>query len=258
MHLTGNKATNSMLLNALRNKLFIGRNVRVAESPQPQYPDSSPFSCLLRKSRLEILFNAVPSDPRATQDSAALRHWFSQLETTCRKSAGFDDALSTALRFTPEQGKPVFQQQVIETPDWVVSLMGINRLMPIPLHDHPDIYSAQLVLHGKLRVRHFNAAVTQPDNPSTAYLTPTADRVFRRGEISSVTPGERNIHELAATSMNAVFLSIQSQASGERRQSWYFPVDPLHQKGPEWLCYRLAKGARRNPDRSRRESYGTG
>ncbi len=243
-----------MLLNVLRNKLFIGRRAWVVEASQPQHSDSSPFSDLLKKNRLEILFKTVPSDEPATQDSAALRQWFSHLESTCRKSAGFDDAMTAALRFTPERGKPVFQQQVIETADWTVSLLGINRLMPIPLHDHPDVYSAQLILHGKLRIRHFDPAVVQPKKPSTAYLTPTADRIFRRGEISSVTPGERNIHELAATSMNAVFLSIQSQACNERRQSWYFPVDPLHQQGSEWLCYRVAKSVKRNAGGSSRES----
>jgi hypothetical protein len=200
----------------------------------------------LKKPWLEVLFKAVPTDDATTQDSVALRKWFSQLEAMCRKSSGFDDAVAAALRFTPERGNPVFQQQVIETPDWKVNLMGISRLMPIPLHDHPDIYSAQLILHGKLRIRHFDPAARQSDSPSTAFLTPTADRIFRCGEISSVTPGDRNIHELEATSMNAVFLSIQSQASNERRQSWYFPVDPLHQKGAERLCYRVTKGVKKN------------
>ncbi len=208
----------------------------------PSPSEFSFFSGLVEKSVLDSLFHGLPGDD-ADGDSPALRNWFSELLSRCLKSGELDQAMSAARNFVPEPGNPVFSTPLVATESHRLSLLGIHPGKPIPLHDHPNAWGAQMILAGRAFVRQLDAGPEALDRSTLTYLQAVSEREYGVEDISTVTPGARNIHGLAATKGNAVLLSVQHRPGSGAGQSWFFPVDPLHPDEPLLLCRRVKKGA---------------
>ncbi len=212
----------------------------------PSPGKSSCFSGLVEKSVLDSLFRDLPGDAEAGQDSPTLRDWFSELLSRCLKTEEFDHALSAARNFVPKLGNPIFSTPLVATGFHRLSLLGIYPAKPIPLHDHPNASGAQMVLSGRALVRQYDTGPEVSGNSTLIYLQAALEREFGAADISSVTPGARNIHGLAAITDNAVLLSIQQPPCDRAGQSWFFPVDPLRWDKPLLLCHRVNRKARAN------------
>ena len=215
---------------------------------RPSPGEFSFFSGLVEKSVLDSLFRDLPDDADAAQDSPTLHNWFSELLRRCLKSEEFDQALSAARSFVPKPGNPVFSTPLDATGSHRLSLLGIHPLKPIPLHDHPNVWGAQMILSGCALVRQYDTGPEASGSSTLTYLQAASAREFGVDGISTVTPGARNIHDLAATTDNAVLLSIQhpscSAAGNGAVQSWFFPVNPLRRDEPLLLCHRVKKKTR--------------
>lgn len=97
----------------------------------------------------EPLRNAV--DQHNSVDSLA-----EQIKTVyadLQQSLGFRELVEAARRFTPVEQSPVFHETLVEDHQCRLSLIGIHRFAPIPVHDHPHITRVQLVIHGRVQVR---------------------------------------------------------------------------------------------------------
>ncbi len=158
---------------------------------------------------------------------------------------GQDTTLESLRRraesFIPEPGIPVFSDQLLTTPYLRVSVIGLHPLRPIPLHDHPDQWSAQWVLKGRLRVRRFDIHDKQLSTDSLAMLTLLDANELGPGDNSMITPSSGNIHGLTAIGRSVVVLSVQTRPQIDRPQCWFIPVNPLQDPVPEMLCNRITK-----------------
>ena len=212
---------------------------RTSKSARPCSSGLDYIPGLMESDILEAVFLELPADSHGDQDSPTLRNWFNEILRTCRGTAEFMVAMASARRFTPEPGKPFFRAPLAATTSDRLSLVGIHPTKPIPLHDHPNGWSAQMILAGQARIRQFDIDPGQADDSSQLYLRAVSFGDFGIGEISTVTPGARNIHSLAAKTTNLIMLSVDHLPSGASAPSWYFPVVPLNWKNPLLLCHRV-------------------
>jgi hypothetical protein len=217
-----------------------------AGKSRPSLGEFSFFSELVEKSVLDSLFRDLPGDADAARDSPALRNWFSELLRRCRKSEEFDQAVAAARSFVPKPGNPVFSTPLDATESHRLSLLGIHPLKPIPLHDHPNVWGAQMILSGRALVRQYDTGPEASGSSTLTYLQAASEREFGVDDISTVTPDARNIHGLEATKGNTVLLSIQQPPCDRAGQSWFFPVDPLCRDEPLLLCHRVKNKTRIN------------
>jgi len=194
---------------------------------------------------LNSLFHDLPVAADADQDSSALRDWFGELLDHYRGNAAFAQALVSYRGFAPRPANPVFTTPLAATDTCRLSLLAIHPAKPIPLHDHPGAWAAQMLLSGTLLVRHCDLEPQTTGNPALRYLRAISERELGPGGISSITPEARNIHSLAAAGDNAVLLSIQFTPNGKRVQSWFFPLEPPRPGQPLLLCHRVQKKIRR-------------
>jgi hypothetical protein len=72
-------------------------------------------------------------------------------------------------------------------------------------HGHRNMASGHLVIHGRLRVRHFERL---RDEPTHLWLRPTIDRESRPGSASTVSDQKDNVHWLVATSEVAATFDV--------------------------------------------------
>lgn len=100
--------------------------------------------------------------------------------------------------FPPLEGLP-------EQPSLIrrVFLLGKNRAI-VP-HGHQNMVSGHLVIHGTLRVRHFERL---RDEPGHMVLRPTIDRTSRPGSATTVSDQKDNVHWLVATSAVAATFDV--------------------------------------------------
>ena len=72
-------------------------------------------------------------------------------------------------------------------------------------HGHSNMATAFLILHGKLRGRHYDRL---EDQPSHFIIRPTIDRTFTAGECSTVSDFKDNVHWFQAQSEVAYIFNI--------------------------------------------------
>lgn len=103
-----------------------------------------------------------------------------------------------------------------------VFLVGGNRAI-VP-HGHRNMVSGHLVIHGSLRVRHFERL---RDEPEHLILRPTIDRDSRPGSATTVSDLKDNVHWLVATSkVAATFDLIVPGLDPSRPTEFMDYVDP--------------------------------
>ena len=179
----------------------------------------------------EPLRNAV--EPRGGVDSLAAH--VKQVYADLQHSRDFRELLETARRFTPGKQSPVFHETLVEDHHCRLSLIGIHRFAPIPVHDHPRTTGVQLVLHGRVQVRNYRISEVVRE-PSLVRLECVAESVLGVGSTAAVEDRTNNLHGLQALNLNAVCLALQAPPLAAERQAWYFPTHPLadHHQHTTW------------------------
>jgi hypothetical protein len=96
-------------------------------------------------------------------------------------------------------------------------------------HGHQNMVSGHLVIHGSLRVRHFERV---RDEPAHMVLRPTIDRRSNPGEATAVSDHRDNVHWLVATSrVAATFDVIVPDLDPTRPTRFMDFVDPRRAEG---------------------------
>jgi hypothetical protein len=150
-------------------------------------------------------------------------------------------ACREAAAFVPGSGAPVFRKLVLRTPDLQAYVIGLHPLRPIPLHDHPGLWSAQRVVRGCIKLRVYDPGERQEGASSLASLQRLEDREMVPGDLTMVTPAKGNIHGFAALRSSSVMLSVRIRSTAGRSGSLFMPLDPLHDSLPTLLCNRVSR-----------------
>lgn len=191
----------------------------------------------------EPLRNAV--DQHNSVDSLA-----EQIKTVyadLQQSLGFRELVEAARRFTPVEQSPVFHETLVEDHQCRLSLIGIHRFAPIPVHDHPHITRVQLVIHGRVQVRTYRIQEVVRE-PSLVRLECVAENVLGAGSTATIESGSNNLHGLQSMNLNTICLSLQTPPLAEERQAWYFPAHPIAGHHQHSLWNRLIRSPQKaNP-----------
>ena len=173
---------------------------------------------------------------REEQLVTAIREIYNEL----RDLAFFRELIATAGTFLPTHEAPVFKEILSASSEYALSLIGIHQIMPIPVHDHPQTSSVQLVLQGQLRVRKYRLVEVILD-PALVKLERLSESELHPG--STTTTGElsNNIHGLQAISKSAVVLSLQVPPCVAKKQAWYFSADPFSDMDQSTIWNRITK-----------------
>jgi hypothetical protein len=159
------------------------------------------------QSRVTTLLEAVP-----LQDLLRLVDFERLVDRTTLPD---DRATTHDPAFPPLEGAPVSHIRRI-------FLMAENRAI-VP-HGHRNMASGHLVIHGSLRVRHFERV---RDEPGHLILRPTIDRDSRPGAATTVSDEKDNVHWLVATSgVAATFDVIVPGLDPSRATEFMDFVDP--------------------------------
>lgn len=161
------------------------------------------------------------------------------LEASLRAVSDFRDACDIARTFTPSGNQRVYSQPVSETGYYRITLLGIHRQSPVPVHDHPGMISLVLVLEGQLYAPQYE--VTTHGNANILVeLTPRSEQILKRGDVAVVMSETGSLHSLKPLVSNALCLTLQLyiEQSNELR-SWYFPRTLDKQGMPPALWYRI-------------------
>jgi len=122
-----------------------------------------------------------------------------------------------------------------------VFLMAEHRAV-VP-HGHQNMVSGHLVIHGGLRVRHFERV---RDEPAYMVLRPTIDRQSSPGASTTVSDERDNVHWLVATSKLAATFDVIVPGLDPRRPTRFTDfVDP---RGGESLGGGLIRAPRLGAD----------
>jgi hypothetical protein len=100
--------------------------------------------------------------------------------------------------FPPLAGVP-------EAPRYIRRVFVLGRDRAIVPHGHQNMTSGHLVVHGSLRVRHFERV---RDEPAHMILRPTIDRDSHPGSATTVSDQRDNVHWLVATSKVAATFDV--------------------------------------------------
>ncbi len=135
---------------------------------------------------------------------------------------------------------PVFPtlEGIPERTSYIRRVFMLAQGRAIVPHGHRNMVSAHLVLHGSLRVRHFDRVTDEPEH---LVLRPTIDRESTPGAATAVSDHKDNVHWLVATSRTAAtFDVIVTDLDPSRPTEFMDFVDPRRGE-------RLADGTIRAP-----------
>jgi hypothetical protein len=106
-----------------------------------------------------------------------------------------------------ETHDPVFPplQGVPERPSYIRRVFVLARDRAIVPHGHRNMVSGHLVIHGSLRVRHYERV---RDEPAHMILRPSIDRQSNPGTATTVSDQRDNVHWLVATSRTAATFDV--------------------------------------------------
>jgi hypothetical protein len=124
--------------------------------------------------------------------------------------------------FPPLDGIP-------EHPGYIRRVFVLAEDRAIVPHGHRNMVSGHLVIHGRLRVRHYERV---RDEPAHMLLRPTIDRQSDPGEATAVSDDRDNVHWLVATSrVAATFDVIVPDLDPTRPTRFMDFVDPRSAEG---------------------------
>src|SRR5262249_45003222 len=109
-------------------------------------------------------------------------------------------------------------------PSYIRRVFLLAQDRAIVPHGHRNMVSGHLVIHGRLRVRHFDRV---QDEPAHMVLRPTIDRQSEPGSATAVSDGKDNVHWLVATSRTAATFDVIVPDLDPARPTRYMDfVDP--------------------------------
>ena len=202
----------------------------------------------------ESLRNAVDQQHDVYSLAVHIKKVYADLQQSC----GFRELVEAGRRFSPDKQNSVFSETLVEDHQYRLSLIGIHRFAPIPVHDHPHITGVSLIVHGRVKVRNYRIQEIVRE-PSLVRLECLADNIIGAGSTTAIENGANNIHGLQSMNLNAVCLALQTPPLAADRQAWYFPTNPFadHHQHSTWN--RIIKSPRKtNPcqNRSPRLEFG--
>lgn len=84
-------------------------------------------------------------------------------------------------------------------------ITALNRDRSVPPHAHNNQMTSHLVLHGELHARHFDR---EDQENKEKILTPTVDRIIRRGDFSTMSDAKDNVHWFTAQGGPAFLFNV--------------------------------------------------
>jgi quercetin dioxygenase-like cupin family protein len=161
------------------------------------------------------------------------------LETSLRAISDFRHACDCARAFTPSGNQRVYSQSISESGHYRMTLLGIHRQSPVPVHDHPGMISLVHLLEGQLHAPQYEITA-HGDGNMLVELTSRSSYTLDPGDIAIVMTETGSLHSLRSLVNNAVCLTLQLHIEqGYALRSWYFPRD-LHKQGMNpALWYRI-------------------
>ena len=163
----------------------------------------------------------------------------SRLKNCMRNNQHFRKTFNRAKYFVPSAENPLYLEPLSIGKDHRLTLIALIRGNHIPVHDHPGTTSIQLILQGRIRVRHFR--IVGGNNRSLVNLRCSSDRILSRDDISVIGTKKDNLHGLEAESSRAICVSLQLPPCTSDNQSWFFPVTPFDSFEEESLFHRVEK-----------------
>jgi hypothetical protein len=145
------------------------------------------------------------------------------LETSLRSASDYRHACDCARAFTPSGNLRVYSQSISESGHYRITLLGIHRHSPVPVHDHPGMVSLVHLIEGQLHAPQYEITAHGCGN-MLVELAPRSGQMLQCGDVAIVMPETGSLHSLKPLARNAVCLTLQldTEQSNEPR-SWYFP-----------------------------------
>lgn len=169
------------------------------------------------------------------QDLDSLAVLIKKVYAALQHSIIFAELVEVARGFTPSDERPNFCEILMEDETCRLSLVGIHRFAPIPVHDHPGTAGALLAVHGRVQVRSYSIEEFVR-KPSLVRLRCLSEEVLATGSVATVDRGANNLHGLQAMHLNSVCLAIHTPPPTGNQRAWYFPTNPLaiHNQHATW------------------------
>ncbi|MFK7845491.1 MAG: hypothetical protein AB8G77_09325 [Rhodothermales bacterium] len=170
------------------------------------------------------------------QDLDSLAVLIKKVYAALQHSRIFAELVEVARGFTPDDERPNFCEILMQDETCRLSLVGIHRFTPIPVHDHPGTAGALLAVHGRVQVRSYSIEEFVR-KPSLVRLRCLSEEVLATGSVATVDRGANNLHGLQTMHLNSVCLAIHTPPPPtENQRAWYFPTHPLaiHNQHATW------------------------
>lgn len=147
----------------------------------------------------------------------------------------FTELVETARGFTPNEENPGFCEILMEDEQCRLSLVGIHRFSPLPVHDHPHTAGVLLAVHGRVQVRNYQVEEFVHKS-SLVRLQCLSEEILAAGSVATIDRSTNNIHGLQAMNLTAVCLALHTPPLAETQRAWYFPTNPLaiHKQHATW------------------------
>ena len=175
-----------------------------------------------------------------------IRAFAVRLHDDIRDHSGYREACERAHVCRPQRDKPRHYQLLAETAQVRVGILTLFRFSPICMHDHKGSHGAQLVLHGRSRMRQYDYVSDDERERRLVMLERRADRVIDKGDWVCYTPSQLNIHEFDVLSPRFVLFSVVFRPPAESSRSWFFSTDPFDSNGKR-LYTRVKIGGPKRP-----------
>lgn len=147
-----------------------------------------------------------------------------------------DPALAKAFKNTQKGigNKRIDFYDLEKQRDFQVNLLQFEKNEQIKHHDHPDMTGVILCATGNIDVWNYDLFKEQSDK--NVLLKETARATLSKGQVSTLTSKERNIHRLKASTLTQLVDIFAPPYNKERAQkSTWFNVDPDTYQGRNHL-----------------------
>ncbi len=121
-----------------------------------------------------------------------------------------------------------------------VGLFSIYRTAEVPLHDHPGMRGALMVVEGELDVERYTLKqeYRQSDESGMVELQRYDRQRLKPFDITWFGPDEGNLHTMRAISEQCVLLQVHLPKL-DRDRSWYFPTYATEQNQDSIMARRI-------------------
>ena len=152
------------------------------------------------------------------QDLESLAVLINKVYVALQHSRIFAELVEIARGFTPSEERPSFSEILMEDEQCRLSLFGIHRFAPIPVHDHPGTAGALLVVHGRLQVRSYSMEELA-HKPSLVRLQCLSEETLVAGSVATIDCSVKYLHGLQAMNLNSICLALHTPPLVENQRA---------------------------------------